>query len=112
LDIKKHVADRIKHYRKLKNLSQEALALDIGVSKPMVQRLESGIHWPRLENLEAIADRLGVEVSDFFTGLPPARPTPEQALEVIKAQLSQVNAHTAPASQNEYRSGGELAPTS
>ena len=45
--------------RKARNLSQRELAEQIGVTKTVISRLESGEHSPRLETAYDIAEALG-----------------------------------------------------
>lgn len=82
--MRKTVGSKIRYYREQLGLSQEQLALDIGVAKPTISRIETGHNWPQYENLEAIAIRLGVSVANFFGEIPTPKPTVEQALEVLR----------------------------
>lgn len=70
--------DRIKAARDAKGLSQAALGKLIGVSRVAVTQWESGETAPTHGKLPAIADALGVSVSDLLSDdapLPPPRPS-------------------------------------
>lgn len=53
------VIDAIIKARKARNLSQRELAEQVGVTKTVISRLESGGHSPRLETVYDIARALG-----------------------------------------------------
>lgn len=84
-DVRKHLGDRIRLYRGRLELSQEALANAIGVSKQTVYRLENGQVWPEYDNLKALSDRLSMTPAQL---LGIGDPTPEQALEVLAKAIS------------------------
>jgi transcriptional regulator with XRE-family HTH domain len=60
------LGDRIREARKARGLSQERLAVDLGVSWSTVNRYESGKHVPSLNRLRLIADVLEVDVADLM----------------------------------------------
>lgn len=55
------VAERVVAYRAARGLSQAALARKLGVSQPLVARLEGGEHEPTLHSLARVARELGLE---------------------------------------------------
>ena len=55
------VATRIVAYRVHHELSQSGLARKLGVSQPLVARLEAGEHEPTLATLRRLSRRLGLE---------------------------------------------------
>ncbi len=55
------VATRVVTYRAEHGLSQAALARTLGVSQPLVARIESGEHEPTLTTLSRLSRRLGLE---------------------------------------------------
>ncbi|MDQ2745562.1 MAG: helix-turn-helix transcriptional regulator [Chloroflexota bacterium] len=55
------VATRVVAYRAEHSLSQAALARKLGVSQPLVARLEAGDHEPTIRTLTRLAHRLGLE---------------------------------------------------
>ena len=62
------IGDRIKEARIWKNMSQEELAKAIGSTKSAISRYESSKRQPRIEQLQRIADILGVGVSYLLSG--------------------------------------------
>lgn len=55
------VATRVVAYRAEHGLSQAALARKLGVSQPLVARLEAGEHTPTFGTLTRLSHRLGLE---------------------------------------------------
>jgi transcriptional regulator with XRE-family HTH domain len=53
---------RLKALRQERELSQDALARKVGVSREYIARLETGKHDPPLSTLEKLAKALGVKV--------------------------------------------------
>ena len=60
------VAENIKAYRKVAELSQEGLAHKMGTIQSNISKLEAGRGNPTLETLSELADSLGVPVSALF----------------------------------------------
>lgn len=56
----------IKCFREKKNISQEVMAEQLGVTQPAIAIWESGKAMPRADKLPEIARVLGCEVSDLF----------------------------------------------
>lgn len=87
--MRKAVGNKIRFFRERLGISQDALAMDVGVSKTTISLTETGKSWPQYDNLEAIATRLGVTVAAFFDDVrPEIRPTVDEALEVIRQALA------------------------
>ena len=57
---------RIKEIRKRKHFTQEKLAEILGVDDQTISRIETGHYFTSYENLEKIAQTLGVDVKDLF----------------------------------------------
>jgi ribosome-binding protein aMBF1 (putative translation factor) len=55
------VATRVVEYRAQPGLSQAALARELGVSQPLIARLEAGEHEPTLTTLARLSRGLGLE---------------------------------------------------
>jgi transcriptional regulator with XRE-family HTH domain len=55
--------------RKSRNITQQQLAEDIGVSVVTIAYVETGKQWVRPKTLGAIAASLKVSISDFFRGI-------------------------------------------
>jgi transcriptional regulator with XRE-family HTH domain len=61
MNIRHRVAHNIKDLRRFRGLSQEALAVDSGVSRAHMGRLENGAHSATLDTVETIAKTLRVD---------------------------------------------------
>lgn len=60
-DIRKIVSDNIKHYRKIKNISQEQLAFLTGLHRTYISSVECKNRNISIESLSKIAESLEVE---------------------------------------------------
>jgi transcriptional regulator with XRE-family HTH domain len=65
------VARNIRRLRVSRELSQEALAVDAGIDRTYVSRLERGLENPSVAVLEKLAIALKATIPEFF--VPPAR---------------------------------------
>jgi len=65
-DVKTDIAVNLKNIRKSHNIAQEKLALDAGVDRTFVSKIERGIGNPSLEVLLRLANRLGVSIADLL----------------------------------------------
>ena len=75
------LAETVKKGRKAKNLTQAQLADLTGINRSMIGRLENEAFKPSTDQLEAIAEVLGFEVTDLYVeteketaSVPPAKP--------------------------------------
>ena len=59
--IKKLLGKRIKEIRISKGLTQEQLSEFTNIGAPSISKIESGVYHPNDDNLEKIAEALGVE---------------------------------------------------
>ena len=57
---------RVREYRGFKGLSQEDLAIELGVSRQTVVNIERGVNEPRVFLAIALASALGVTVEQLF----------------------------------------------
>jgi ribosome-binding protein aMBF1 (putative translation factor) len=57
----REVAARVVAYRAEHGLSQAGLARKLGVSQPLIARLEAGEHEPTIATLSRLSRRLGLE---------------------------------------------------
>ncbi|MGE0271515.1 MAG: helix-turn-helix domain-containing protein [Alphaproteobacteria bacterium] len=78
MDIRKVIARNVRRVRVAQNLSQEALAIDAGVDRTHVSRIERAIENPTVLTLERIAIALGVDFPTLFA--VPKRGEPEPSL--------------------------------
>jgi transcriptional regulator with XRE-family HTH domain len=65
--VKTDIAVNLKNIRKSQNIAQEKLALEAGVDRTFVSKIERGIGNPSLEVLLRLANRLGVSVADLLS---------------------------------------------
>jgi transcriptional regulator with XRE-family HTH domain len=65
-EVKADIAANLKNIRKSQNIAQERLALEAGVDRTFVSKIERGIGNPSLEVLLRLANRLGVSVADLL----------------------------------------------
>lgn len=75
-----------KRARKLKKLSQEALAESCGLSVFAVQSLEAGRAWPEMNTLVKVSECLGIPLIELFQKRP-ADDALEAALSVVADKL-------------------------
>jgi transcriptional regulator with XRE-family HTH domain len=72
------VARNIRRLRVSRELSQEALAVDAGIDRTYVSRLERGLENPTVAVLEKLARALASNIEEFFraprAGEAPPRP--------------------------------------
>jgi transcriptional regulator with XRE-family HTH domain len=91
----------LRHWREYRGLSQDKLAVVIGVSKATVSRVESGITPYTQDVLEAYAQALEVHPADLLTR-PPADP---EGLWAIWDQLRPADRPTAAAVLRAFADG-------
>ncbi len=63
------LANRIRHLRLAKKISQEDLAAKAGLSRNGMGLIEQGKRWPRLATLLRISDALGMTIEDVLKGI-------------------------------------------
>ena len=61
MDVVQFLGANVRHYRKLKSLTQEQLALDAGMERSYVSDLERGMRNPSVRALGRLANALGIE---------------------------------------------------
>jgi transcriptional regulator with XRE-family HTH domain len=80
MDARSLVARNIRRLRVARRVSQEALAVDAGIDRTYVSRLERGIENPTVAVLEKVAAALGAGIVELFAvpeaGEPPPAPLP------------------------------------
>jgi len=60
------VALNLRRLRVLRGISQEAFAVDAGIDRTYVSRLERGLENPTISVLERISQALEVEITELF----------------------------------------------
>lgn len=69
------LGERIHIAREMRGMSQDAVALAIGVTREAIAQWETGVKQPRLRNLISLADCLAVDVGWLIRGpLPHSGP--------------------------------------
>jgi len=64
--LRSRFGERIRQLRTSKGLTQEELAEAVGVSTDFISLIERGERAPSFENLERLAEALGVNVAELF----------------------------------------------
>ncbi len=80
--------EKLKHLRKLRGISQERLAEEVGVSRQTVCRWENGRAVPRAEDVENICHALGVDYAELAEEAAVAE-TLERTSEQTPAQTNE-----------------------
>lgn len=62
-----NIAEKIKKYRKVKNMSQEMLANASGINVSMIKKYECGLRNPKPEQLLKIANALGISINALYS---------------------------------------------
>ena len=70
-DCRQLLARNIKKYRKVLGISQMALADKVGCSTTLIGNIEINRRFPSADNINRIANALGVKVADLFSETEP-----------------------------------------
>ena len=73
MDAGARVSRNVRRLRVLASLSQEAFAVDAGIDRTYVSRIERGLENPTIGALERIARALGVDIVDIVSEPPGGR---------------------------------------
>ena len=65
--IQKQFGDRVRELRLSKGLSQEEFAFKVSIHRTYIGGIERGERNPSLKNIAAIANALGVTLSELFS---------------------------------------------
>jgi transcriptional regulator with XRE-family HTH domain len=74
-DVRVRMADNLRRLRKERGLSQELLALEAGVDRTMLSKIERRIANPSIETLLKLANRLAVDLRDLLAPIGRAGAT-------------------------------------
>lgn len=77
MDARQLVAWNLRRLRVARGLAQEALAVDAGIDRTYVSRVERNMENPSVGVLERLARALGVEIVEFFAKPKPGEAAPE-----------------------------------
>lgn len=87
-DLRNIVGKNIKKIRKAKKWTQAELAEKVGIEPVSIARIETGLNFPKEENISLIAKALNVEVSDLFINRESDK---KNTLEYIQKALDTLN---------------------
>jgi len=79
MDGRQLVAWNLRRWRVSRDLSQEKLAVDAGVDRTYVGRVERGLENPTVGVLDRLASALSIHISEFFK-VPARGDAPPKAL--------------------------------
>src|SRR5690348_15185953 len=79
MDARSLVARNLRRLRVAKGLSQEVIAVDAGIDRTYVSRLERGMENPTVAVLERLSQALDSQIAEFFMAPKPGE-APPQAL--------------------------------
>lgn len=65
-EVRSEIARNLKRHRHAKGLAQETLALEAGVDRTMVSKIERGVTNPSIATLLKLSNRLEVDLVDVF----------------------------------------------
>lgn len=91
------LSDNIKKYRKEKNLSQDELAEQLGVSRQSISLWETGQTQPTIENIIALATVFGISTDSLLGSTVSIKGQQEKGEEKMKANKGTIIAITAAA---------------
>lgn len=65
-DLRKQFGKRLKRLRLQAGYTQEKLAEEVGISVDFLSLMERGINAPSFDNLEKLANSLGISIQELF----------------------------------------------
>lgn len=68
MDYKKAFPKRLTEVRKEKNKTQDEMAIELDISRPAYTQYETGVNFPKLENLVKISEILNISI-DYLVGI-------------------------------------------
>lgn len=84
------VAKRIKELREARNLTQNALANNAGVSPTYIYQLERGEKSPTIEYLDHICWGLGITLEEFFSTKDHSQQTTTDKIAALTPEQKQL----------------------
>lgn len=88
MNVRQTIGWNVRRLRVAKGLSQERLALETGIDRSYVGRVERGSENVTVATLEAVATVLGVEVAALFAPVEDAEPLPPSLPSGRKRKVS------------------------
>ena len=100
--------ENLKQLRKSKGLTQEELALQLGVVRQTISKWEKGLSVPDAQMLIELSERFGVPVSTLLGDtIEPAEK--EDLIKIISDKLALINAQLANAAERKRRIARRLS---
>lgn len=84
------LGNRIRELRKIKGVSQLELAYDMDMSMNTISGIELGKISPKIDTLKKIAEKLNINIGEFFE-TPPQDKTTRKKIEEIANKLKPYN---------------------
>ena len=81
------LADTVSERRREKKITQKQLSELTGINRALLSRLESEDFTPSVDQLQALGEALGFEVTDMFTeggAAPAAEPPPDSGDDFLR----------------------------
>lgn len=100
-----YIAERLKAFRKIRNIKQEELSEKSGLNIANIRSYESGVRYAKPESLKLIADALDVSVNDLIS-------IEYSTTYDIVSILSQMKENTCMEITGETDENGEYIPSS
>lgn len=89
------VGERIRYFRKMKNMSQEALGLECGLNSAFIGHIERGLKSPTVGTLEKICNGLDIPLVELFDFDTDTTVKNEFALEKIRITMQSLTSEQA-----------------
>ncbi|WP_284777587.1 helix-turn-helix transcriptional regulator [Agrobacterium sp. lyk4-40-TYG-31] len=86
MDVRKTIGWNLRRLRVEQSLSQERLALEAGIDRSYIGRVERGMENVTVSTLEAVSNVLKVHVSELFAAVEPGAKPPRALKAGRKAQ--------------------------
>ncbi len=94
--MKKTIGGRINKYRKLKGITQEELAVKLGVSAQAVSKWENDVSCPDISLLPKLCETLGISSDELLTGkTSEVRMVPESQRKSLDDLTLRIYVHSA-----------------
>ena len=107
----KLLAETVKSSRKAKGLTQAELAEATGINRSMIGQLEKQAFKPSIEQLEALAQVLGFEITDLYVEEAASKAAPDHAYKVAVAGTGYVGLSIATLlSQHNHVTAVDIIP--
>ncbi len=85
----KYMAKKLRHYRELKNVSQEIAAEYVGLTRTSICNIESGKHSTTPECIFSLCCLYGIQPADIFPFAVPIKFTVQEALVPVTKMKKQ-----------------------